>query len=247
MPKLYDMTTDRNGFFIIGGESSADFGVVISEAPTFERAVRKAQAFEVPGRNGVILNQQDAWGDVTRNYKVWLAVDHAADMPAKVAAFSGWLNSLTGYKRLEDSFEPEFFRLAYYNGGGDITNKLMQYGETTVAFTCRPERFYKSGEEEKPLINGGQIYNPTRFIAKPLLHIEGTGNISVRIGADIMTAQLTDYINIDCERMNAYRLPAENMNNKIGGAFTNLAPGLNSVTITGAVTYATIQPRFYTI
>lgn len=247
MPNLYDVSTDKNGQFIIGGESSADFGFIISEAPTFERATRKFNTFEVPGRNGVILHQQDAWGDVTRAYKVWAAVDHAEELPAKVAAFSAWLNSLSGYNRLEDTFEPEFFRLAYYNGGAEITNKFMQYGETTVAFTCRPERFYKTGEQLQDLVNGGTIYNPTRFTAKPLLHIEGTGNITVRIGAKIITAQLTDYINIDCERMNAYRLPAENMNNKISGEFPELAPELNTITTTGNITNATIKPRFYTI
>lgn len=247
MPNLYDISTDKNGQFIIGGESSADFGFVVAEAPKFEHGTRKFSAFEVPGRNGVILHQQNAWGDVPRVYKVWAAVDHAQELPVKVAAFSAWLNSLNGYNRLEDTFEPEFFRLAYYNGGADITNKFMQYGEVSVAFTCRPERFYKTGEQVKALENGGKINNPTRFTAYPLLHIEGTGNITVRIGAKIITAQLTDFINIDCERMNAYRQPAENMNNKISGEFPELAPGLNTITTTGNITNATITPRFYTI
>ena len=48
MPNLYDVSTDKNGQFIIGGESSADFGFIISEAPTFERATRKFNTFEVP-------------------------------------------------------------------------------------------------------------------------------------------------------------------------------------------------------
>ena len=54
-------------------------------------------------------------------------------------------------------------------------------------------------------------------------------------------------INIDCERMNAYRLPAENRNNKITGTFPTIASGTNTVTVSGSVTDATIVPRYYTI
>ena len=247
MPKLYDMTTDRNGFFIFGGENSQDFGVVISEAPNFKHAQRKASSFDVPGRNGSIIRQENAWSNVPQEYKVWLAVDHAAELPEKAGAFCAWLNSLTGYQRLEDSFMPDVYRLAYYNGGQEITNHFMQYGEATISFTCRPEYFQKTGEQPRPLNSGEPIYNPTRFEAAPLLHIEGSGNISITIGAKTMTAQVVDYINIDCERMNAYRLPAENMNNKVAGTFPTLAPGVNVVTITGTVNAATFTPRFYNI
>ena len=247
MPELYDQYTDRNGHFTFAGESSADFGVIITKAPKFEYPTRKAQAFEVPGRNGVILQQQDAWADVSRVYHVCLAVDYAADFADKVNDFSAWLNSVKGYQKLEDNFEPDIFRLAYYNGGGEITNEFMQYGEADVAFSCRPERFLQSGDITETIEDGDDITNPTRFTAKPLLHIEGSGNISITLGGVTMTAQVTDYINIDCESMNAYRQPAENMNNKIAGTFPRLNPGANVVALSGTITAATIKPRFYTI
>lgn len=246
MPKLFDKTTDTRGFFNFNGESSADFGVVISEAPTFERAGRKSTAFDLPGRNGSIIYQQNAWNDVNRQYKVWIDTDRAVDLPAKVDAFTAWLNSVTGYQRLEDNFEPEIFRLAYYNGGNNVSNELMQYGETTISFTCRPERFYKSGEQVEEL-QSGQIYNPTRFTAKPLIHLEGSGALQVVINGVNIVATVTDYINIDCERMNAYRLPAENMNDKVVGNFPTIAPGVNTVGLTGSITKATITPRYFTI
>ena len=247
MPKLYDMTTDRDGFFVFGGENSKDFGVVIAEAPTFNHAQRKGAAFDVPGRNGAIIRQQKAWNNVPQAYKIWIAAEHDYELPEKAAALAAWLNSLEGYQRLEDSFMPGVYRLAYYNGGQEITNNFMQYGEATISFNCRPEYFQKDGEQPRPLNNGEPIYNPTRFDAAPLLHIEGSGTISVTLGAATITAQVTDYINIDCERMNAYRLPAENMNDKVWGIFPTLKPGVNAVTITGLVNAATITPRFFNI
>lgn len=247
MPNLFDKFTDKRGLFIFNGESSADFDLVVSEVPTFEKAGRKSSAFDIPGRNGSILYQQNAWNDVTRQYKVWAAVDDATQLPDKVNAFTAWLNSVTGYQRLEDSFEPETFRLAYYNGGTNVSSSLMQYGEATISFTCRPERFYKTGEQVEDLVNGTPIYNNTRFEAKPLIHLEGSGNITVSIGGKSIVAKVTDYINIDCERMNAYRLPSENLNDKISGTFPTIAPGVNAVGVTGTVTKATIVPRYFTI
>ena len=93
MPNLFDKFTDKRGLFIFNGESSADFDLVVSEVPTFEKAGRKSSAFDIPGRNGSILYQQNAWNDVTRQYKVWAAVDDATCLPDKVNAFTAWLKA----------------------------------------------------------------------------------------------------------------------------------------------------------
>lgn len=247
MPKLFNFTTNKRGLLVYGGESSADFGIVIAEAPAFERATRKQTSYQIPGRNGAVVIPQDAWNDVTRTYKVWLADTPDKDLVELVDSFEAWLNSKSGYQRLEDSFEPDIYRLAYYSGGASVSNSLMQYGEATINFTCRPERFYKTGEQVIAITNGDKINNETRFDSKPLIHIEGTGSVSVSIEGVTVTASITDYINIDCETMNAYRLPAENKNSSIGGSFPHIKPGINSIGTTGTITALTIVPRFFTI
>ena len=96
-------------------------------------------------------------------------------------------------------------------------------------------------------MNGSKINNPTRFESKPLIHIEGSGAVSLSIEGVTITATISDYINLDCETMNAYRLPAENMNSYVGGTFPTVKEGVNSIGITGSVTSATITPRYFTI
>lgn len=247
MAKLFDLGTNRRGLIVYGGEASSDYGMVIAEAPTFEKPSRKNTVYQVPGRNGAILFQEDAYNDVNRSYKVWIAKDETDDLDEAVRAFTGWLNSITGYQRLEDNFEPDVFRLAYYNGGQDVSNELTQYGETTITFTCRPERFLKVGEDPITVTNGTKVNNPTRFASKPLIHIEGSGTVTITFGGATMSATLTDYINIDCDAMNAYRLPAENRNDKITGTFPKLVPGVNTIGLTGSVSKCVITPRFFTI
>lgn len=247
MPDFLFNGTNRQGLIVYGGEASDDYGIVVSEAPVFDRPVRKTEVFNVPGRNGSILFQQNAFEDVTRTYKVWVSEgnDNLVD---KVNAISAWLFSKTGYQRLEDSFEPDVFRLAYYSGGNEFSNQLLMAAEADLSFTCRPERFYKDGENEVSVSNGDKMFNTTRFASKPLIHIEGTGTVTVSIAGTTITAKdLVDYINIDCDRMDAYRLPSENRNDKISGTFPTIVSGSNTIAITGSVTKVTIKPNYYTI
>lgn len=246
MSKLFNIATNKHGLIVYGGESSSDYGMVVSEAPAYERPNRKQTIYTVPGRNGAVVFQDDAWEDVVRSYNVWIA-EGVQPLSVKVSAFEAMLNSMKGWQRLEDSFEPDVFRLAYYSGGNDFSNKMTQYGEATINFTCRPERFLKTGEQEITVINNQKIVNQTRFTAKPLIHIEGSGTVTVAIGGNTISASITDYINIDCETMNAYRLAAENKNSDISGSFPKIIPGENTVGITGTTTKVTIVPRYFTI
>lgn len=247
MAKVFDLTTNRQGLIVYAGEASSDYGMVISEAPAFERPARKKTVYNVPGRNGAVIFQQDAWDDVVRSYEVWLSQEGNQALYESVDSFEAWLNSVKGYQRLEDNFEPEIFRLAYYNGGDNFTNEIMQAGRATLRFTCRPERFYKKGEEPIDVTGGAQIYNKTRFTSKPLIYIRGIGYVSVSIGGNTIGAQITDYIYIDCDSMNAYRLPSENKNSDIDGTFPVIPPGVNQVGLSGSATLVTIVPRWYTI
>lgn len=248
MPNLFDNATNTQGVIVYGGESSSGYGIVVAEAPAYERPRRKETIYTVPGRNGVVLFQDDAWEDVQRNYKVWLAEDSNDTLVEKVDAFEAFLNSKKGYLRLEDNFEPDIYRLAYYSGGDGFSNSLTQYGEATLNFTCRPERFLKSGETVVTVTNGYTISNPTKYASKPLIHIEATNQtVSITINGKTITAEVADYINIDCDEMNAYRLVAENRNSKISGAFPTIPPGNNAITITGTTTLVTIKPRFFTV
>lgn len=243
---LFNVGTNKQGLIVYGGESSTDYGIVVGESPAFDKPTRKQTIYQIPGRNGSVLFQEDAFEDVTRSYRVWLAEDNG-ELTDKVNAFTSWLFSKKGYTRLEDSFEPDIFRLAYYSGGQNISNEMTQYGETTISFVCRPERFYKSGEMPIDVTGGVVLFNPTNFNSKPLIHIEGSGVVTVQIASRTITADVADYINIDCDRMNAYRDPTENRNDKISGTFPIIEPGTNTVTITGTVTKVEVTPRYYTI
>lgn len=246
---MLNLGTNKQGLIVYDGVSSTDYGIVVSEAPSFDKPQRKSSVFNVPGRNGSVLFQEDAYNDVTRSYKVFLTDNARNNLNEVVNRFTDWLYSVRGYQRLEDSFEPDIFRLAYFSGGQNFSNEMMQAGETTLQFTCRPERFFKSGETEITVSNGDKLVNATNYTAKPLIYIEvpAEETVTVSIGGKSIVANVDDYIYIDSERMNAYRTAAENMNSEVSGTFPTIAPGENGIGITGTVTKVTIIPRYYTI
>ena len=250
MPKLFDNGTNTQGVIVYGGVDSSNYGIVVGESPAFERPNRKQTIVQVPGRNGSVLFQENAWEDVTRTYSVWLDEDIANNksLTDKVNDYQAALNSLTGYQMLTDNFEPDVYRLAYYSGGDQFTNEMTQYGRANLRFVCRPERFLVSGADAVEVDDGDTLTNPTPFASKPLIHIEASNEtIEVSIGGKTITAEVTDYINIDCERMNAYRLPVENRNDKISGAFPTIPSGSNTIGITGNYTKVEITPNYFTI
>ena len=266
MPNLFDNATNTQGVIVYGGESSSDYGMVVAEAPAYERPKRKQTIYNVPGRNGSIIFQQDAWEDVNRSYKVWLAEDANDTLVEKVDAFEAWLNSQNGYVRLEDNFEPDVFRLAYYSGGDGFSNSLTQYGEATINFTCRPERFLKSGENAIPINLTGvspiyfTVNNPTKFASKPLFNITANGvndlTFKIYIGAKSLTVDLRGIsapITIDCQTMNLYYTGGFICNNLISGTFPVISPGQGRGRIeivTGSlsdITSATYTPRYFKI
>jgi len=250
MAKLFDNGTNTQGVIVYGGVDSSNYGIVVGESPAFERPNRKQTIVQVPGRNGSVLFQENAWEDVTRTYSVWLDEDIANNktLADKVNEYQAALNSLTGYQMLTDNFEPDVYRLAYYSGGDQFTNEMTQYGRANLRFVCRPERFLMSGASAVEVDDGDTLTNPTPFASKPLIHIEASNEtISVSIGGKTITAEVTDYINIDCERMNAYRLPVENRNDKISGAFPTIPSGSNTIGITGNYTKVEITPNYFTI
>lgn len=246
---MLNLGTNKQGLIVYDGVSSTDYGIVVSEAPSFDKPQRKSSVFNVPGRNGSVLFQEDAYNDVTRSYKVFLTDNARNNLNEVVNRFTDWLYSVRGYQRLEDSFEPDIFRLAYFSGGQNFSNEMMQAGETTLQFTCRPERFFKSGETEITVSNGDKLVNATNYTAKPLIYIEvpAEETVTVSIGGKSIVANVDDYIYIDSERMNAYRTAAENMNSEVSGTFPTIAPGENGIGITGTVTKVTIIPKYFTI
>lgn len=237
----------KHGAIIWAGKSSQDFGIVVENPPAIKRPARKFTKYTVPGRNGDIVEQQDAWDNYTQTYTIWAGGNDYGSAPITYSAISSWLLSPKGYQRLEDNFEPDIFREAYFVGPMEADNLLTKVGRCELSFVCKPQRFLKIGEKTTRYNLASELYNPTQFEAKPLIKVTGSGDGTVTLNGVTMTITgMTDYLYIDCETMNVYRLESENMNSLVSGSFPTISPGMNTLTFTG-ITQVDITPNYYTI
>ena len=91
------------------------------------------------------------------------------DLRTNFDASNGRLLSEPGYHRLEDSYHPEYYRLAVFESALDPDVKQRALvGKVDIKFNCKPQLFLKSGEIEQTITNGGIIYNPTPYTASPV-------------------------------------------------------------------------------
>lgn len=239
----------HKGHIYWNNKDSYDLGIIVEQVPNLNKPQRKYDTYTVPGRSGVIIEQQDAYDNIEKSYNIWFAVDKFyKDLysPQKAAQVASWLYSVNGYSRLEDNFEPDIYRKAYFVGPLNIENHMQKYGICEITFNCRPEHYLKVGESfiENPNI----LRNPTTFNAKPLIKVEGSGNVYFIIqGQRVDITGLQDYIYLDCDAQDAYRQPAENKNSMITGNFPIIYPGDNSVVKSSGITKLSIQPNYWTL
>ena len=235
------------GIVIFNGISSKDLHIQVQTEPDYDFPEKDYNVTHVPGRNGDIVIDQGSWQNVSRKYN--LAMDAGKISYTEVASkLVQWLHSASGYARLEDSYEPDFYRMAMYKDSGSISNIYNKAGQIEIEFTCKPQRYFKSGEIADIFTTSTEYRNPTDFPAKPLIKIHGSGSGTVKIGAYTVTINdILDGMVVDSEQQDTYK-DQTNCNSKVSIAeYPKLIAGNNAISISGGVTSIEIIPRWWTL
>lgn len=235
--------------FTFGPKCSWDFDMHVEKIPALKDATRRRTTFTVPGRNGDLHCTENAFTNYQQSYECYFHSERPA--PEQAHAIKSWLHSTGAYQRLEDTYDPKYYRMATFVGPLDIENHLNKYGRCTVYFDCAPQCFLKSGEHATVLSASGSIYNHTNFTALPIIYVYGKGAGTVTVGGvKVQIKDMTDQLIFDCEMQNAYRQVGqgtpENKNSSIyAPVYPTLLPGDNVVSFTGGVTKIEIIPRWW--
>ena len=167
------------GTIIFNGTSSQDFGLVVEKLPPSVHALRRGNIIQIPGRNGVIVHEDGSFDTYTQKYEIWFSdpeTDSGRSAYDTARDIAVWLLGASGFCRLEDDFEPEYYRLARYSGAFDVDMSLLQCGKAVLSFDVQPQRYLKAGETPLTFEGGATsvINNPTQFEARPLLKFVDT-------------------------------------------------------------------------
>ena len=228
------------------GKCSNEIDVVVERYPNQNGPERLLEIIQIPGRNGDLIIDSGVYNNYAQSYEVYFNASKNRT-PKQSRMVREWLQTATGYQRLEDSYDPEFYRLAYFSGPAEIENIMNQYGRMTISFMCKPQRWRKDGETPLTLTVPQTIYNEL-FPALPLIKVNGTGAGKLYVGGyTVEILSLDEYVMLDSDTQNAYK-GTLNKNSTISAPeFPALQSGDNVVDWDGNITSIEIIPRWWTV
>lgn len=206
-------------FLIFDDKNTMDFGVYLYSSSTLNAPRRDAEGEVVVGKNGEIIRDNGRLENVLISYTGLIR----EELKSNITALRGFMLSRVGYCRLQDTFNPDEFRMAKFEEGFEVTHdRTFNMAKFDMAFNCRPERWLVEGEQDIPISSSNTVLlNPTYFDAKPFFTVTGNGTITVSNDEATYTMVLAgtsgQYF-IDCENMDCYGVSNGeyvNLNSKI--------------------------------
>ena len=186
---------------IYNGIRSADYGVAISGEGVWTKPSPVIERIQVPGRNGDILRWDGSYDNISITYRCGIR----CDFPEKFNAFVAMLLADPGYHRLEDTYNPEHYRIGMLTDISEITpGRNNRWGTFTITFDCKPQNYLKVGENEITYSANSTLLNPTAYTAKPLLTVLGAGYYYIGTVRFMITTSSLGEIIIDTETEDCY-------------------------------------------
>lgn len=229
-------------FFVYDGVRSPEFGVWIADGNKFSAPKRDVEEITIPGRNGTLTIDQGRFENCVLTYHAYTK----GDVLTNVDALKSHLMSSAQYRRLEDSFYPDIYRMAKYFDAFDVSNSDRQGAAFEIRFNCKPQRWLKSGEYAQQITPSTVLKNPTLYPALPLIRVYGTSG-TLYVGNTIVQLKTIDgYVDLDSETQNAYKGTVNCNPNIYAPDFPQLI-GETGIRWEGSIDKVEITPRWWTI
>jgi len=254
-------------YWLINGKK---VGIVIQSPPVYEFPSKDVESIHVEGKSGDVIIDKNSYKNVKRTYSVAAIFGTDTSFVAVASKLTNWLLSAKGYVKLEDTYEPLYYRLAQFSNPGELRNFYDRVTAIPLSFDCKPQRFLKSGDTQVPFDMIGdykQIINPTLNESLPeiTLDLHSSGELEVIIeffsGPDYLsptnyhsvTIMTSKNLTIDCEYQECYD-ELGYVNNKVflENGFPKFHPGLNWVKYAvigaeGTMDRILIKPKWWTL
>ena len=233
-----------DNFFTLDNVLSSEFNLYISGNGVFNAPEPDIEQISVPGRNGDLIISNNRYKNINVTYPAFV-IDSLAE---NVDSIKAWLLSNVGYRKLEDTYNPKYFRMGRAVGSLEVESIVQKMGVFEIAFDCKPQRFLKQGQEKIVLDKASKIINPELFPALPYMKVYGTGDVNLIINSQIIKIKNIDkFIELDFDTQNAFK-GTINKNDLIYSAdFKPLEKGVTDISWVGSVSHIEIIPKWWTL
>lgn len=230
------------GNLVVGNINCKDYGVFVSDAGIYASPEPDYTSYEIAGRNGDLHINNGRYKNVDITYQAFIA----HEFEDRFVPFRSAILSQDGYVRIEDDFQQDMYRLGRLKSGIEGKIKLARgIGTFELEFDCKPQWYFKSGEQETVFTENGSILNPTVFPSKPLIRVYGKGTVTVGTNVFVINAAGTEFIEIDTDSKQAYEGTANRNSNIKVNQWGSLTSGNNTIILGTGITKVTVKPRWY--
>ena len=206
------MTAAVTGLGTAAVKTAADFDAEMSKVSAISGATGddfdqlRAKAREMGANTNVSMITENArtgrrrYQNVEIEYKAFFF----NGLPAKTAAVKSWLLSPVGYQKLQDTYDPDFFRMAVCTDALEFDVTAQKAAEMKLTFNCKPQRWSVDGQRSIRLDGRSTLKNPFAFPAQPIFKVYGDSGGELYVGEEkIIIHSIKDYVLLNCETHNA--------------------------------------------
>ncbi len=180
---------------IYNGQSSKDYNLRIYSGLTYELSAYDVETESVPGRDGVLLIDNQRLKPVERSFLLKLK----DDVSDKSTEISEWLG-VKGWHDLELSWDDGYIYRATVINTISIEEVLRQLGKLQVVFLVHPIKYFKDNQELS-ISNGETVINRGNVQSKPKIKLIGNGESVITInGRRTVLEDVQGSITLDMEK-----------------------------------------------
>ena len=202
------------------GTNLGTFDAHFSNGGSFPVPARIYEHVDVLGRNGTLLIDSGKYGNVKITFPAYVYEEFRGSYNDLIE----FLSSKVGYQRIEDSLEPDVYRMGAYVGGTNPSVKNSdEMGSFEITFDCKPQKFLKQNESGITVGSSSSdavsFSNPTAFVSKPLIKMYSNSRLIIN-GSSFFTMQMgnlsqagsgVNYAYVDCDTLQVYSEGGENL------------------------------------
>ena len=220
------------------GTTASSKNVTVLKYPEIVKPTLRVETVKVPGRDGELtLSGMPSYEAMVLECECMVpSVD-------KISAAAAWL---TGRGDLVLGNDPDYAYDAQVIDEIRFEKILRGHAHRrfTVPFLCQPLKKKAETEPNIELTAPGTVVNIGHVPSRPLIKIEGSGNVVLAVGAySLSITDISTSILIDSD-LGMATAGTVNESYKVSGEWPLLVVGNNAVGWTGAVTKVTITPRW---
>lgn len=177
--------------FTFDGVNSLDYNIGITGSAVYNAPTRDVEMISIPGRDGEYALDHGRFNNIEITYPAGYGDNSQTNFASRMSDLRNQLASRVGYKRLEDEYNPDEYRMAIYKSGLEVSPvQYSRAGQFDIIFDCKPQRFLKSGETATSKARNSTINNPTLFDSHPLLQFNSNGSDgTISLGSQTLTVK----------------------------------------------------------